>query len=344
MGIMKDELSEIYRNSQGKSLNTMFNEFVHYVNAHHHIFLRYATEEYLAVIERAQAKDYILGTADIDFERGFTYERNELEKSPFAKTICRQVNSIIFDMGIYRLSESCPACDYNLLLGSSVDHKRLMKCCEECAVVYAVPGNEAIRYQDKEEIVPANRWQVAAYLNQGITLTPYARLGINQEDKMALHDLQANHVNYNWQTIYVGVKEALFTSKSLTDYAVELMEAGSDDDWIIELAWGVVPDELQANLQQLKDCYFPNLQDNDAEYQLELRKLRFVALSQLNSRVRDVDELLLQIAYFYDNHGYPTDMVDFIYYMPSSEPPMTKRGLLARFRHFLALEKRKLNL
>lgn len=128
----------------------------------------------------------------------------------------------------------------------------------------------------------------------------------------------------------------------ISDYAIELMELGNDDDFISELAWGVESDDLQQVLFEIKSRYFPNLEEDGDDYKIEELKLRFVFLSKLADTISDDDDLLNKIAKFYNNNGYPEDMAEFINYMPQ-EVPTTKKGLIDRFHRFLDSENNKIN-
>ncbi|MBO0424011.1 DUF2247 family protein [Enterococcus plantarum] len=158
---------------------------------------------------------------------------------------------------------------------------------------------------------------------------------------MDLTSFKEKKVNYNWKTIYVGVIQKFFEPKVISDYAIELMELGNDDDFINGLAWGVEPNDLQQVLFELKSKYFPNLEEDSNDYKLEEEKLRFIYLSKLNDSISDEDDLLNRIAEFYSNNGYPEEMAGFINYMPQ-EIPTTKKGLIERFHDFLDSENDKI--
>ncbi|EAD3255672.1 DUF2247 family protein [Listeria monocytogenes] len=158
---------------------------------------------------------------------------------------------------------------------------------------------------------------------------------------MKLTDLKEKKVNYDWKTIYVGIIQNFFESKVISDYAIELMEQGKEDDFTIDLAWGVDSDNLQQVLFEMKNQYFPDLDETSNEYKLEERKLRFIYLSKLKETVNDNDYLLKKIAEFYGNNGYPEDMVGFINYM-SQEVSTTKEDLINRFNSFLNSEQSRI--
>ena len=158
---------------------------------------------------------------------------------------------------------------------------------------------------------------------------------------MELIDLRKKQISYDWKTIYVGMIQKFFESKVISDYAVELMEKGEEDDFVTELAWGVDSNNISQVLFELKNRYFPDLEEGSNDYKMEERKLRFVYLSELNEIVFDADDLLKKIAEFYGNNGYPEDMVEFINYMPQ-EVPTSKEELISRFHRFLESEEQKI--
>ncbi|MGM0216292.1 DUF2247 family protein [Enterococcus sp. AZ109] len=160
---------------------------------------------------------------------------------------------------------------------------------------------------------------------------------------MELVDLKEKQINYNWKTIYIGVNQKFFESKAISDYAIELMEKGDEDDFVTDLAWGVDSNDLQQVLFELKNRYFPDLEEDSNEYKIEERKLRFICLSKLNEAVSDTDDLLKKIAEFYGNNGYPEDMVEFVNYMPQVAPT-SKEDLINRFHHFLSSEENKIKI
>ncbi|KRN56364.1 DUF2247 family protein [Carnobacterium divergens] len=157
---------------------------------------------------------------------------------------------------------------------------------------------------------------------------------------MELIDLRKKQIWYDWKTIYVGIIQKFFEFKVISDYAVELMEKGEEDDFITELAWGVDSNDIQQVLFELKNHYFPDLEEDSSDYEIEEQKLRFVSLSELNETVTDTDDLLKKMAEFYGNNGYPEDMVEFINYMPQ-EVPTSKEDLINRFHYFLNSEENK---
>ncbi|MED1511798.1 DUF2247 family protein [Bacillus proteolyticus] len=155
-------------------------------------------------------------------------------------------------------------------------------------------------------------------------------------------DFKNTGLKYDWKTIYTGVNKKYFEPNVVSDYAVELMEAGDDEAFVNELALGIDSSDLDKILFEIKGFHFPNLEENSEELQNENRKLRFVYLSKLKEKITDEDELLNRIAEFYDRHDYPEDMTSFITYMPQ-DTPTTKEDLLNRFYKFLDSEKNLLD-
>lgn len=157
---------------------------------------------------------------------------------------------------------------------------------------------------------------------------------------MNLADLKNRQITYDWKTIYVGIIENYFDVNIISDYAIELIQKGNDDVFVSELAWGVESDNSKQVLSDVKLHFCQNI--DDSNYQNEARKLRFIYLAKLNSEITNEDELLKEIAYFYDNHSYPVDMASFINYVPQ-DFPTTKADLISRFYEFLETEKNEVN-
>ncbi|KRN84688.1 DUF2247 domain-containing protein [Carnobacterium maltaromaticum] len=157
---------------------------------------------------------------------------------------------------------------------------------------------------------------------------------------MKLKSVKLKNVRYNWATIYVGIEEGYFDGKVLTDYAIELMEKGEDNDFINELAWVISKDKLPEVMSNIKINYLPEIDETKFEWSFENEKLRYVFLSNLKNESKDNQELLNEIAQFYDNHNYPEDMIPFINYMPQ-DSPSNENDLLKKFNEFLKIEKEK---
>ncbi|EIU7103542.1 DUF2247 family protein, partial [Listeria monocytogenes] len=109
---------------------------------------------------------------------------------------------------------------------------------------------------------------------------------------MELTDLRKKQIDYDWKTIYIGIVQNHFESKVISDYAVELMEKGNNDDFVTELAWRVDSNDIQQVLFELQNRYFPDLESDSNDYKIEEQKLRFVYLSELNETVDDTEDLL----------------------------------------------------
>ncbi|BDR59262.1 DUF2247 family protein [Xylocopilactobacillus apicola] len=154
---------------------------------------------------------------------------------------------------------------------------------------------------------------------------------------MELSDFKEKGINYNWRTIYVGVIHHYFNFNVISKYAVELMEEGNDDDFVVELTWNVDANNVQVFLNKIKVKYFPDLEETSDDYKFEERKLRYIYLEDINTKIKNDDELLNKIAEYYDLHNYPPEMSTFINYMPQ-EPPTVKDDLINRFREFLDCE------
>lgn len=155
---------------------------------------------------------------------------------------------------------------------------------------------------------------------------------------MNLEDLKKRHIQYDWKTIFVGIKEKYFNKGVISHYAVELMEIGDESEFVHELAWGVSSEDLDKVMLAIKTNYFPQLNEESTILIEENRKLRFVYLSKIKETCKDENKLLSKIAEFYGNHNYPEDMITFVNYMPQ-KLPTTHEDIMNRFEIFLKRER-----
>lgn len=128
-----------------------------------------------------------------------------------------------------------------------------------------------------------------------------------------------NKINYDWRTLYEGLKLDVIKYSDITDYAVEFLANHPDISThnIIQLAWG--GDELDYEsllVNILKESDISDLSLDSQRFQLEKRKWRFGILDSLKMRHQeDVEELLNKVAEVYADFNYPKDMESFINYL-----------------------------
>lgn len=137
-----------------------------------------------------------------------------------------------------------------------------------------------------------------------------------------LSDLKKIHVKYSWETIYVGIDKKYFNYEVISEYALELLNSGCDDDYVIELTWNI--EDSVNTLAKIINRFNLIIDSNSPEYEVEMRKLRYVYLAKLNDNITDDNMLMTKVVEFYDDHEYPEDMEDFITYMPKKSEAETK--------------------
>ncbi len=135
---------------------------------------------------------------------------------------------------------------------------------------------------------------------------------------LKLNDFENMKLQYNWNTIYVGIYYNMFSLHIMTDYACELLvnNQNINDNDIIELAWEIEETKQERYLKLIKDEYLSSSFFHNLEWEKEFRKVRYVMLCKLKQTISNKTDLLKEIALFYDSIGYPEDMVSFINYMP----------------------------
>ncbi|MDN4523975.1 DUF2247 family protein [Fictibacillus fluitans] len=135
--------------------------------------------------------------------------------------------------------------------------------------------------------------------------------------------LKENKMNYDWKTLYVGVKLGLIGNSEITKYALEFLSTHEEGSHPlpIDLAWGENDeDDYLSKLQMIVEEYQENLKENPVEWNIEKRKWRYSILNHLNAKYKDTPkELLDKIAEVYADFDYPEDMETFITYMPPKD-------------------------
>ncbi|QRZ94963.1 DUF2247 family protein [Bacillus subtilis] len=130
---------------------------------------------------------------------------------------------------------------------------------------------------------------------------------------MTLNTFKVHYVNYDWKTLYVGLKQGWINKIEVMNYAIEYLmnHPGIQQEEILELAWGDKDDieETILNIIRVEENSF---------YAIEKRKWRYVILLEVKSKYNDhATELLGKLAEVYADMNYPEDMEGFIHYQPS---------------------------
>lgn len=131
--------------------------------------------------------------------------------------------------------------------------------------------------------------------------------------------LRQNYISYSWNTLRVGKKYNLIDNSQVSDYAVEYLadHPQETNQYIVELVCCDKTTFIDDILDKVADDFDGKINLDSFEWELEKRKLRFCILTYLKQHVTDECELLDKIALVHDDFGFPKDMEDFIYYMPS---------------------------
>ncbi|MEC1581626.1 DUF2247 family protein [Bacillus subtilis] len=130
--------------------------------------------------------------------------------------------------------------------------------------------------------------------------------------KIALNTFKVHHVNDDWKTLYVGLKQGWINKIEVMNYAVEYLmnHPGVQQEEVLELAWGDKDDIEEAILNILRV-------EENSFYAIEKRKWRYVILLEVKSNYSDhAMELLSKLAEVYADMNYPEDMAGFIHYHP----------------------------
>lgn len=128
-----------------------------------------------------------------------------------------------------------------------------------------------------------------------------------------------NKINYDWGTLYVGLKMDVIKINDITNYAVEFLANHQEinNPSIIQLAWGGEDIDYVCLLENiLNDSNIKELNLDSDVWEIEKRKWRFGILTYLNIKHQDdYEELLNKIAEVYADFNYPEDMDSFINYL-----------------------------
>ncbi|MBU8773147.1 DUF2247 family protein [Cytobacillus oceanisediminis] len=128
-----------------------------------------------------------------------------------------------------------------------------------------------------------------------------------------------NKINYDWRTLYVGMKMDVIKINDITNYAVEFLANHHEinNPNIIQLAWGGEDIDYECLLENiLNDSNIKELNLDSDVWEIEKRKWRFGILAYLNIKHQDdYEELLNKIAEVYADFNYPEDMDSFINYL-----------------------------
>lgn len=135
--------------------------------------------------------------------------------------------------------------------------------------------------------------------------------------KYKLDILEKNNIEYDWKTVYVGLKLNFIDGEEVKNYAASIIENDeSINENIMELAWGIEEERSEESIRNiLGDA---GIEDSSKELELEERKWKYCILKQIRNTYSDRD-IINKINDVFAHFGYPADMISFINYMPSAD-------------------------
>ena len=155
----------------------------------------------------------------------------------------------------------------------------------------------------------------------------------------------------NWSCVYWGIKKQLIKPNEAILYAHKLVEDNPDIDTpeIIEL---LITDNIDIDtVLHLIEQIFSDINKLNDKKLYALKVLRFVFLSEIKNVVTNNRDLLRKIDDVYSDFDYPSDMDNFIYYLPCAESNYdvskhtiqeNEQRLIDRFNSFMTEEYDKL--
>ena len=169
---------------------------------------------------------------------------------------------------------------------------------------------------------------------------------------ISIEMLDESRIYYDWKTLYVGISINLIDYNELTTYALKVMcdDKYDENDFINELSWGIensLKDEILAKM--FIKFKFDRLLPGSKDWNLEIRRLKYVILNYLRSTTKDNNELLEKVEEVYADFNYPQDMDEFIAYMPAKGSVLmnsieeNNKRMINNLDNFLELEKKELD-
>lgn len=141
---------------------------------------------------------------------------------------------------------------------------------------------------------------------------------------MTMHKLlflfNENNIPISWKTVLVGRKLKLADNLFVEDFATNyLLENSTFQNLsLIELAYGV-KNEFDVNdiLNKIYQDFAISIDEETPEWDIEVRKWRYLLLKQLTTEKYNNRKLLDEIESIYCDFGHSEDLEIFILYMPS---------------------------
>ena len=171
--------------------------------------------------------------------------------------------------------------------------------------------------------------------------------------KYSLDIFDNNDVKPSWNSVKVGWEIGCLDTNGIAKFACDYLETHPHcvNKYISELIFGVKEYEMENYIKNIYGSLHINYpQVETSQWNIEWRKWRFCIMSEACKKNLSQEELLSEIEGIYADFGYPTDMIPFIYYMPSEErdsidhltPDEARRRLVDKLNQFLVEERRNI--
>ena len=137
--------------------------------------------------------------------------------------------------------------------------------------------------------------------------------------KLTLEVIEKNKVKIDWSLLYVALYYNYIETIEIIKYVEQLISYDEflDNEFIISLLWGNISDKDDI-LYGIKSNFVNNLVENDDEWMIEKRKLRYVILKNIIYENKNKNEKILKlVAEVYADFDYPIEMQKFVYYIPN---------------------------
>lgn len=134
-----------------------------------------------------------------------------------------------------------------------------------------------------------------------------------------IHILEKEAIPVSWGSIFIGYQLKIIDKKEVSEYAEMYLGRHDNCDYLIsELVFD--DSDCEDILRKIIKKRLSKVPEkNNDLWDFEKRKWRFGLLVQVKNEKLEVDDLLHRIATIYVRFDYPSDMENFIYYLPPTD-------------------------
>lgn len=160
---MNEELVKIYSSFDIENMASFLDKLVLFVKKNHSIFLKYTLPDFLEGMEKIKSNEMIFGHTDENLEGIINHKKELFKQGMNKRDLCESVLTNAWDVCIYKTEKVCPACgDENLSVTVTSNQNQTVLFCEECLFTEI----DGFSVEVKEDLIPANKKQVAKYLQE----------------------------------------------------------------------------------------------------------------------------------------------------------------------------------